>query len=298
MSRNIALKGPQQAPVILYNRTTAKATAFAETLNAQTAHAAIAEPSLPKLVQDASITFICVGDDSALDQIIHSITADQDADLTSKIIIDCSTVHPDTSRRTHAALAARGASFIACPVFGAPNMADAGQMIVVPAGAAEAVARVQPFFEGVTARKTLDLGERGARDVGLATTLKLIGNSFILNTVETVAESLVVADKSGLGADKFQEFMHAFLPGPFAKYADRMCSGDYYQREEPLFAVDLARKDVRLAGEIAERAGVTPRSLQVTDGYLQQVKAEKGVKGDIAGVYGAIRKESGLPYDN
>ncbi|KKK13760.1 hypothetical protein ARAM_001682 [Aspergillus rambellii] len=246
MSRNIALKGPQQAP-------------------------------------DASITFICVGDDSALDQIIHTITADKDADLTSKIIIDCSTVHPDTSRRTHAALAARG---------------HAGQMIVVPAGAAEAVARVQPFFEGVTARKTLDLGERGARDVGLATTLKLIGNSFILNTVETVAESLVVADKSGLGADKFQEFMHAFLPGPFAKYADRMCSGDYYQREEPLFAVDLARKDVRLAGEIAERAGVTPRSLQVTDGYLQQVKAEKGVKGDIAGVYGAIRKESGLPYDN
>lgn len=36
-----------------------------------------------------------------------------------------------------------------------------------------------------------------------------------------------------------------------------MLSGDYYKREEPLFAVDLARKDARHAQSIANKAGVT-----------------------------------------
>lgn len=40
------------------------------------------------------------------------------------------------------------------------------------------------------------------------------------------------------------------------------------------------------------------RSVEVTDGYLQDVKKERGEKGDIAAVYGAIRKEAGLPFEN
>jgi 3-hydroxyisobutyrate dehydrogenase-like beta-hydroxyacid dehydrogenase len=128
--------------------------------------------------------------------------------------------------------------------------------------------------------------------------LRVLGNTFILNTVESIAEGLVAAEKSGLGADVYQQWMHALVGGMFAKYADRMCTGDYYKREEPLFAVDLARKDLRHAASLASAAGMRLRSVEVTDAYLQEVKAEKGEKGDIAAVYGAIRKESGLPFEN
>ncbi|OGM39469.1 UDP-glucoronosyl and UDP-glucosyl transferase family protein [Aspergillus bombycis] len=292
MSRNIALKGPQTAPIILYNRTTSRATAFAESIGSNKATVAT---TIPEAVQQATIAFICVGDDQALDQIINTIVSDSSLDLTSKLIVDCSTVHPNTSRRIHATLLERGATFIACPVFGAPNMADAGQMIVVPAGKQEAIDRLQPFFEGVTAKATLPLP---GDDVGRASQLKILGNTFILNTVETVAEGLVLAEKSGLGADMYQKWIHTWLGGPFAKYADRMVEGDYHKRDEPLFAVDLARKDLGHATSIAQEAGVRLRSVEVTDAYLQEVKKEKGVKGDVAGVYGAIRKESGLEYDN
>lgn len=288
MSRNIALKGPQSTPVTLYNRTTAKATAFAETLGAK---ATVAE-TLPAAVRSATISFICVGDDVALDAIINTLLNDSSLDLTDKIIVDCSTVHPDTSRRTSAALTARGAHFIACPVFGAPNAADAGQMVLVPAGPAAAITRLAPFFDGVTSKATIDMSDE---DVGRATTLKLLGNTFILNMVETLAEGMVAAEKSGLGREAYREWVHMFSPGPFAKYADRMCSGDYYQRDEPLFAVDLARKDLRHASSVA---GMKLRSVEVTDGYLQEVKKERGEKGDMAGVYGAIRMEAGLPFGN
>ncbi|KAL4918150.1 hypothetical protein BDW62DRAFT_210643 [Aspergillus aurantiobrunneus] len=298
MSRNIALKGPQKSPLILYNRTTSKASAFAESLVFEKPQAAIAAPSLPAAVKDASITFICVGDDTALDQIINTIISDDSLSLKDKLIVDCSTVHPDTSRRIHATLTSHGATFIACPVFGAPNAADAGQMVVVPAGSPTGITRIAPFLEGVTSKAVLDLGPESANDVGRASLMKVLGNTFILNTVETLAEGLVAAEKSGLGVYAYRQWVTTMFPGPFAKYAERMATGEYFKREEPLFAVDLARKDLRHAANLAQGAGMTLPSVKVTDDYLKVVKEEKGEKGDIAGVYGAIRKGAGLPYDN
>ncbi|KAL4783086.1 hypothetical protein BJX76DRAFT_348860 [Aspergillus varians] len=298
MSRNIALKGPQKSPLVLYNRTASKASAFAESLVSEKPQSAIAAPSLPAAIKDASITFICVPDDAALDQIINTITSDDSLTLTDKIIVDCSTVHPDTSRRTHATLISHGATFIACPVFGAASAADAGQMVVVPAGSATGISRIAPFLEGVTSKAVLDLGPESASDVGRASLLKVLGNTFILNTVETLAEGLVVAEKSGLGVDAYRQWVTTMFPGPFAKYAERMVTGDYFEREEPLIAVDLARKDLRHAASLAEEAGMELPSVKVTDGYLKVVKEEKGVKGDLAGVYGAVRKAAGLPFDN
>ncbi|RDH25227.1 hypothetical protein M747DRAFT_320475 [Aspergillus niger ATCC 13496] len=289
MAANIAQKGPQTTPVTLYNRTTSKATDFASTLPA---NKATVSTSLSDAISNSTIIFICVGDDAALEAIISGLPT---ASLSSKIIVDCSTVHPDTSRKIQRQLASHGASFIACPVFGAPAAAIAGQLVVVPAGDAATIDRIKPFLDGVTSKATISMA---GEDVGRATTLKILGNTFILNTVETVAEGLVTAEKTGLGADVYQQFLHTFFPGPFALYADRMVTGDYHTREEPLFAVDLARKDLRHASSLAGEAGVRLRSVEVTDHHLQTVKAEKGEKGDIAAVYGSVRKESGLPFEN
>lgn len=294
MSTNIALKGPQSS-LTLYNRTTARATSHAEKL----AGKATVASSLSDAVNAADLIFICVGDDPAIDAIVGAILADK-TDLSSKTFIDCSTVHPDTSRRTEAAFAARGAGFVACPVFGAPNMADAGKLIVVPAGKRASIAKALPFFEGVVARATIDLADAPGADidVGKASTLKVLGNTFILNTVGVLAESLTAAEASGLGVGPFKQWLDLFAPGPFAKYGERMVTGDYYQREEPLFAVDLARKDLRHASNLAKEGGQRMRNVEVTDGFLQAVKERQGEKGDIAAVYGAARKDAGMEFEN
>ncbi|KAJ5599236.1 hypothetical protein N7450_000303 [Penicillium hetheringtonii] len=290
MSTNIAQKGPQSS-LILFNRTTSRATSHAETLNGR----ATVASSVAEAVQNADVIFTCVGDDPAIDAITNAILSDQSTDLSTKTFVDCSTVHPDTSRHTEAAYTARGASFVACPVFGAPNMADAGQLIVVPAGKQSAISKAKPFFEGVTAKATIDLSDgTGADiDVGKASTLKVLGNTFILNTVGVLAETVVAAESTGLGVGPLKQWLDLF-----ALYADRMITGDYYQRDEPLFAVDLARKDLRHASSLAKEGGQRMRNVEVTDSFLQDVKAEKGEKGDIAGVYGAARKAAGMKYEN
>ncbi|KOS37550.1 hypothetical protein ACN38_g11656 [Penicillium nordicum] len=297
MSQNISEKGPQTGPILLYNRTATRATSHASKLtNAK------AVPTLTEAVNQSELIFTCVGDDAALNSIVTAILSDPTIpqDLSSKTFIDCSTVHPDTSRRTEAAFNERGAGFVACPVFGAPNMADAGQLIVVPAGKRDAIEKVRPFFDGVVSKKTIDLSSGSGRDidVGRASTLKVLGNTFILNTVGVLAEALVAAEASGLGVEPLQEWLGLFAPGPFANYAERMVGGDYCVREEPLFAVDLARKDLGHAYGIAKEGGLRMKNVEVMDGLLETVKEVKGAKGDVAAVYGAVRKGAGMEFGN
>lgn len=66
---------------------------------------------------------------------------------------------------------------------------------------------------------------------------------------------------------------------------------------KPLFAVDLARKDAKHALHLAESAGVKMKDAEVADGHLADVQKHMGSKGDLAGIYGAVRQEAGLKFE-
>lgn len=176
-------------------------------------------------------------------------------------------------------------------------MADNGQLICVVAGKKPACDRVTPYTTGVMGRTTIDYSSQPA---GNATLLKVIGNTFILNMVSQLSEGHVLAEKSGLGVDNLHTFISALFPGPYTAYSQRMLAGDYYQREEPLFHVDLARKDAGHAMAIAQSSGAADsmKMLTLAQARLDVVKSELGDKGDIPSIYGAVRKESGLDFKN
>ena len=67
---------------------------------------------------------------------------------------------------------------------------------------------------------------------GKASLLKLVGNTFIINMVESLAEGHTLAEKSGLGMENLHQFIENVFPGPYTAYSQRLMSGDYYKREE------------------------------------------------------------------
>jgi 3-hydroxyisobutyrate dehydrogenase-like beta-hydroxyacid dehydrogenase len=168
-------------------------------------------------------------------------------------------------------------------------------LVCVLAGPTSAVDKVKPYTTGVMGRAVIDFS---SQPQGTATHLKIIGNTFILNMVETLSEGLTLAEKSGLGVDNLHEFIKTMFPGPYTAYSTRMRSGDYFKREEPLFAVDLARKDARHAMDLAKGSGCQMHAVEVADAHLAQVKDHMGERGDISSIYGAVRKESGLEFEN
>ncbi|OGM48256.1 oxidoreductase [Aspergillus bombycis] len=288
MAKNLAAKAPISAPVLIYNRTTSRAEAFAS----QHPNTAVAS-SILEAVTKSDIIFTCVGDDAAITETID--TAVSAGDLKNKLFVDLSTVHPDTTTSISDKIQKHGGRFVASPVFGAPAIADAGQVICVLSGPKDAVEQVKPYTTSVIAKSFLDFSDQ---PVAKASRLKVLGNTFVISMVETIAEGLVVAEKSGLGTDALHQFFEAVFPGPYVAYSARMRSGDYHKRPEPLFAVDLARKDARHAMDLAEKAGATMRGLKLADGYMTQVQEHQGERGDVAGIYGAVREEGGLTFEN
>ncbi|CAN8102965.1 unnamed protein product [Discula destructiva] len=290
MAKNIAEKGNLDSPLLIYNRTKQRAT----DLSAKIApgKCAVAD-SLEAAAAQADVIFICLANDKAVTETVDAL-AKAAAGIQGKIVVDCSTIHPDTTEAVAKTLTSKGAEFVACPVFGAPPMADAGSLVPVPAGPKAAVERIKPFLEGVTARAIIDMSDE---PYGKSSTLKLVGNSFILNMVEQIAEAHVLAEKSGLGTEYTHKFIEQMLPGIYPPYSNRMLRGDYWKREEPLFHADLARKDAGHALKIAKDAGVQVPNVETADRSLARVQ-EHTDKGDIAGIYGAVRQAAGLKFEN
>lgn len=293
MVKNLVEKGSYASPVLIYNRTTARAEKLASTLPSGKTKVV---SSIGDAVKEADIIFTCVGDDAAIEETIDSALKSTDgSSVKGKLFVDCSTVHPDTTNKLAKTINDAGAEFVACPVFGAPAMADNGQLVCVLAGPKAQVEKVKPYCKGVMGRAEIDYSDQPH---GAATRLKIIGNTFILAMVETLSEGHTLAEKSGLGSDNLHTFIETMFPGPYTAYSNRLRQGDYYKREEPLFNAKLARKDAKHARSLAESCGAKMKGLEVADVHLQDVIEHMGDKGDIAGIYGAVRKESGLKFEN
>lgn len=287
MVRNLAEKAPLEGkPILIYNRTIQRARDMKLEPKVHVAE------TISEAINGADIIFTCVGDDAAIVQTTEEAIR---YNVSGKLFVDCSTIHPDTTDKLEKMVKAKGARFLAMPVFGAPAMADAGQLVCVVAGPKELIEEIKPYTTGVIARGVIDFPDETPSK---ALQLKIIGNTFILQMVQALSEGHVAAEKIGLGSENLHKFIEQMLPGPYAAYSKRMMSGDYYTRPEPLFAVDLARKDAGHAITLAEAHGAKMRAVELCDSRLKDVKAARGEKGDIAGMYGAVRQESGLPFEN
>ena len=223
MCKNLVEKGDLDKPLIIFNRTVKRANDLNSKLPFGKSTVAA---DLDEAVSKAEIVFTCLGDDAA---IIDTISTATKGDVKGKLFVDCSTVHPDTTNRLAERFQAQGAEFVACPVFGAPAMADNGQLVCVLAGPGSAVKQVIPYCKGVMGRANIDFSDQPQ---GKATLLKIVGNTFILNMVETLSEGHTLAEKSGLGSGNLHQLIETMFPGPYVAYSGRLMSGDYYKRDE------------------------------------------------------------------
>lgn len=125
------------------------------------------------------------------------------------------------------------------PVSGSKGPAEAGQLLILASGPAEAQAILKPAFSAI-GRKTVWLGEAGQ-----GSRMKLVVNAYMSALIEGVAEALELADRLGVDSSKLAE---AIEGGPLdAPIADaklhKMERGDY----APEFPLEWALKDVDLA---------------------------------------------------
>ncbi|THW35195.1 3-hydroxyisobutyrate dehydrogenase [Aureobasidium pullulans] len=250
--------------------------------------------SFGELVTKSDVIFTMVNNDDTLKSLLQQ--AYDTKDLSGKIFVDCSTVHPDTTKAVTEEITKHKATYLAAPMFGGPAIAVPGKLVVAIGGPSSAVETVKPYFQDVIARKVIVCKEEPQS----ASMLKIAGNIITVNLMEAVSEAQVFAEQTGIGCGPMEELITEGF-GPVAGgYSGRMTSGNYAPAldKRPGFGVSLSIKDANYALAIAEEKGVKLPATEIANKNMKAARDEHGEVLDCASMYGTLRKEAGLNFFN
>jgi 3-hydroxyisobutyrate dehydrogenase-like beta-hydroxyacid dehydrogenase len=241
--------------VTVYNRTQSRAEALR-------ADGAIVAGSVAEACR-GEVVFTMVADDAALESLVFGESGILTSLASGAVHVSLSTISVALSDKLATEHARAGQGYLAAPVFGRPEAAEAARLAVVVGGAEALVQKCKPLFEAM-GPKLFVVGERPS----MANVVKLSGNFLIATVLESLSEALAFARKSGVDAGALMEFLTATLfNAPIYKiYGELIVEG----RHEPAgFALPLGLKDVRLVLQAAEAANVPmPVASVVRDRFI------------------------------
>ena len=225
--------------VNVWNRSPAKARAL-ESDGAK----AFADPAAA--LAGAERIHLSLSDDASVDAVLEPLAAQIAA--TTWIVDHTTTAVTPTAERV-ARWKARGRSFVHVPVFMAPANAADGTGLMLISGSPAMHEALTPMLQQMTG-KLLYLGPAPER----AAAFKLFGNMTLIGIMGVLGDVNRLAHSVGIStSDAFSLFEH-FNPGQMLPArAARIATGDV---TKPSFEMTMARKDVRLMIEQAERGGM------------------------------------------
>jgi 3-hydroxyisobutyrate dehydrogenase-like beta-hydroxyacid dehydrogenase len=203
------------------------------------ADACTGEVVFTMLANDDAVAGVAFGDDGIVASLRPGATH-----------ISSSTISVDLSDRLTGAHIGAGQKFVAAPVFGRPDAAEAGKLFVVVAGDPEAVTAVEPLFDAVGQRMfALSETPRAANLV------KLSGNFLIASVIESLGEAMALVAKGGVDKHQYLDILTSTLfSAPVYKTYGALIADE---RFEPAgFAAPLGQKDIGLTLEAAEELRV------------------------------------------
>ncbi|MFA5662710.1 3-hydroxyisobutyrate dehydrogenase [Castellaniella sp.] len=172
------------------------------------------------------------------------------------LVIECSTIAPESARKVSRAAAQRGIRMIDAPVSGGTGGAVAGTLTFIVGGAADDLQAAHPLLEAM-GKNIFHAGESGAGQVA-----KICNNMLLGIQMAGTAEALALGVANGLDP--------ATLSGIIAKSSGRNWATELYNpwpgvmEHAPAshdyaggFGVDLMLKDLGLAAEASMHARTT-----------------------------------------
>ncbi|BAK84978.1 NAD(P)-dependent oxidoreductase [Komagataeibacter medellinensis] len=195
-------------------------------------------PSARALAAEADIVLVSVPDDEALAKALHGPEGVLAGIKPGCVLINTSTIAPETAEALDTEGTARGLHVIDAPVAGSTPEAEAGNLIVLAGGTADAIARVQKVFDTI-GRLTIHAGPAGC-----GTKLKLVINGIMGSTLAVVAEGVAYGLAAGLDRSMlFDALDEVPVISPHHKRKLKAAkAGDF----SPQFPARLMQKDMRL----------------------------------------------------
>jgi 3-hydroxyisobutyrate dehydrogenase/2-hydroxy-3-oxopropionate reductase len=273
MARSLARAGHE---VIVQNRTRSSCEALAGEIRARV----VDTPAQAAAAADVAITMLA--DDTA----VRSVFTGPDGLVAGAheggVLIDMSTVLPDTIRSLAEAVRATGSGILDAPVSGSVSLAEAGTLTLMVGGEAADLERARPVLESL-AKTIFHLGPLGA-----GAGMKLAVNAVIFGLNGALAEGLVLAEAAGVDRAVAYDVIAAGAAGaPYLGYKRAQFVDP--ETAPVAFTLALTEKDLRLITQTAEALGQPLPQTAVNLELIRAASTEGRAGRDFAAVADELR---------
>ncbi len=201
------------------------------------------------LVENCEAIVVMLLNDAASEAVYRAPDGILKAKLAGKLVIDMSTVRPDTMQSIGASVVHQGAAFVESPVGGSTGPAKEGKLFALVGGDKVNVARAMPVLEQMCRR----IEHVGALGAGSA--VKLAINLPLLVYWQALGESLTICKPLNLPADRLIDIMSDTAGTPTAMKGRgaiiaKVLSGQ--PLGETAFGLSAAKKDLATAVQFAK----------------------------------------------
>jgi 3-hydroxyisobutyrate dehydrogenase-like beta-hydroxyacid dehydrogenase len=225
------------------------------------------------------------------DAVVEALLLDEGllAGAAASVHVNMATVSVELAQRAAELHARHGIGYVAAPVLGRGEVAAAGKLNIIAAGAPELLDRLEPLFSAM-GQHTWRQGDQPH----LANTAKIAANYLIACAIESLSEACALVEAGGGQPTGFVELLaNSIFPGPvYAGYGSMVAE----QRYEPAgFKLPLGFKDVRLALAVGQDRNVPlPIGGVLRDAFLDALAHGDGER-DWAAIAAVTRRRAGLP---
>lgn len=218
-------------------------------------------PAAEKRASEIGVTIATVGQLRSVDALLTSLPDDlavtaallgpdgfTDCLRPGAVIVELSTVLPDTVRAVDLAGAKRAVRVIDCAVTGGPEDAEAGTLLLLVGARRKDLAEATPLLNRLGAISH-------AGKVGDGKTVKLVNNTMTMGNILVAAEAFNLGVKAGIPPQRLFNILS--ISGgrshQFVKRFPYLLKRDFVGR----FSLRLGQKDLKLALMLAEEVGAT-----------------------------------------
>jgi len=217
--------------------------------------------SVSDAVARADVTLVSVADDEATLDVCLGLDGALASVGKGALLVNVGTVAPETAKEI--AEAGPTNAVLDAPVLGSPTSVAMGAGRFLIGGPTETVRRLEPLWSDLGA------GYVHCGPAGTGAALKLMCNLQLILGIAAFAEAVGTARAAGLDDDLLRA---VFTDSPFVSQSTRGRVDAIFDPSHPgWFTPELARKDVRLAIEMAERRGIPVRLGPAAENLLTAV---------------------------
>lgn len=203
------------------------------------------------------------------------------------LVIEMSTIDPQTSRRVGDVLRSRGMELVDSPVGKTSEHAATGTLTLMVGGNKQAIEQATPVLKCMGT----DTFYCGGPGTGHA--MKITNNLLATTIMMANTEALAIGIKSGLTLELIQQVIRTTM-GWNQQLAVAMPKKAFVGDDSPGFAIKLACKDVRLACDLADNLGFQPLVGRAAQKTMENAMAQGLGDRDTAAIMFQREKELGI----